>query len=127
MPSPPKPPTHLQSARSLEVRQAFRHLGRHGLLAFANPDLHDINTHAPDLPDGGNTYSWVVLLLVRLVGAFGIADLSLEIVDVLRDVVTMVTLADRARRHLSEENAPDTRQVRPLQVRVDVHLDHTML
>lgn len=42
----------------------------HRLLALANPD------------------SRVVLLLVGLIGALGVADLGLEVIDVLGDIVT---------------------------------------
>ena len=41
------------------------------------------------------TYSRVILLLVGLVGALGVADLGLEVVDVIGDVVTALVLAQR--------------------------------
>ena len=47
----------------------------------------------------------VVLLLVGLVGTLGVADLRVEVLDILGDVVT------------------DTTEVGPLQIRVEVDLD----
>jgi hypothetical protein len=77
--------------------------------------------------DRGATYSRVVLLLVGLVGALGIADLGLEVVDVLGDVVTVFTSAEIAPDYTCRKVLPNADEVRPLQVRVDVDLDHTML
>lgn len=65
-----------------------------------NASLHGLLTLAN--PDSG-----VVLLLVGLVGTLGVAHLGLEVVDVLGDVV------------------PDTAEVSPLEVSVEVDLDDT--
>jgi hypothetical protein len=79
----------LQDASGLEVLEGLLDAGGHGLLRLADPD------------------AGVVLLLVGLVGALGVADLGLQVVDVLGDVVT------------------DTAQVGPLEVGVEVDLDDT--
>ena len=76
--------------------EAFRHPGRHGLLALANPDLPNVSECTAEI-DGveRSTYSRVVLLLVGLAGALGVADLRLEVVDVVDDVVTSLVSAQR--------------------------------
>lgn len=81
---------HLERAGSVEVLEGLLDAGLHGLLTLANPD------------------AGIVLLLVRLVGALGVADLGAEVVDVVDDVVT------------------DTGQVAPLEISVDVDLDDTV-
>ena len=83
-------PPHLERAGSVEVLEGLLNAGLHGLLTLANPD------------------AGVVLLLVGLVGTLGVADLGLEVVDVVDDVVT------------------DTGQVAPLEISVDVDLDDTV-
>ena len=83
-------PPHLERAGSVEVLEGLLDASLHGLLTLANPD------------------AGVVLLLVGLVGALGVADLGLEVVDVVGDVVT------------------DTGQVAPLEISVDVDLDDTV-
>lgn len=82
-------PTCLQDVGSVEVIEGLHNASLHGLLTLANPD------------------SGVVLLLVGLVGTLGVANLGLEVVDVLGDVV------------------PDTAEVSPLEVSVEVDLDDT--
>lgn len=83
-------PPHLERAGGVEVLEGLLDAGLHGLLTLANPD------------------AGVVLLLVGLVGALGVADLGLEVVDVVHDVIT------------------DTGEVAPLEISVDVDLDDTV-
>jgi len=78
---------NLQSTSRQEVLKCLSNTLGHGLLALAHPDAR------------------VVLLLVGLVGALGVADLGPEVVNVVDDKVA------------------DAREVGPLQVRVEVNLD----
>ena len=88
--------SHLQGASGVKVMKAFLHPGRHGLLALADPNLPDVSQCTVEIGRvERSTYSRVVLLLVGLVGALGVADLGLEIVDVIGDVVTVLVSAQR--------------------------------
>lgn len=80
----------LELASGAKVSKGLFATRSHGLLTLANP-----NTRVEEL-------------LVRLVGAIGVADLAHEVVLLVQDVVA------------------DTEQVGPLRVGVDVHLDHTV-
>jgi hypothetical protein len=78
----------------------------------------------------GSTYSRVILLLVGLVSTLGVADLGLEVVDVLGDVVTILKSAQESIYPWESPSSgilPDAGEVRPLQVSVDIDLDHTVL
>jgi hypothetical protein len=68
--------------------------------------LGDTSLHG-DLT-GANPHTGIILLLVGLVSTLGVADLSLEIFNVLVDVVT------------------DADQISPLQISIEVDLDDTM-
>ena len=77
--------------RSLEVVKSNLATLRHGFLTFAHPD------------------TWVVLLLVGLVGALRVADLAHKVILLGKNKVT------------------DTLKVGILRVGVDVHLDNTVI
>lgn len=76
----------LQLVGSVEVLQRFGNTFAHCLLTFTNPDTR------------------VIVLLVRLVFTLWVADLSLDVVVLVDDVV------------------PDADQVGPLQVCVEIDL-----